>query len=291
MVFSDLLFANRHVNPVVGPDLLTGSVVELEPRPTLASGRVMVTASAQQQLDNFNFSSPEAAVLIPRRALLLNDNLLERIPKLDGFFSLYLPRAARVAVRLSQQTNSAADGFLDFLGVSHVSRPGKPWEWDARANGLPRLRLVGGAVLLDPTNTLNDLCSEKFNPRERVYLPPEAADQIRADGTAHGKVLAAQVSAQRVEATVESDGTILVTLAHANYPGWRGMVDGRPAALWTANYGFQALEVPAGHHEVRVVFQSRSFELGAVISLASLLAMLVSDFALSQSARRTRLAV
>src|SRR5207249_8516762 len=136
VVFSDLLFANRHVNPVVGPDLLTGSVVELEPRPTLASGRVMVTASAQQQLDNFNFSSPEAAVLIPRRALLLNDNLLERIPKLDGCFSLYLAQTATIMVRLARQATPVADGLLDFLGVSHVSRPGKPWEWDARTNWL-----------------------------------------------------------------------------------------------------------------------------------------------------------
>ena len=43
-------------------------------------------------------------------------------------------------------------------------------------------------------------------------------------------------------------------------------VDGRPVVLWTANYAFQALEVPAGTHRVSVVFRSTSFEIGAILS-------------------------
>ena len=196
-----------------------------------------------------------------------------------------LPRAAAAVVRLSGQTNSTADGLLDFLGVAYVSRREKPWEWDRRSSSLPLVALTPRAEFLDPTNTFNALFSEKFHPRELVYLPPEAARFVRADGTGRGKILSSQVNAQRIEATVESDGPTLLTLAQANYPGWRADVDERPAAIWMANYAFQALEVPAGHHQVRVVFRPRSFELGALIAVVSLIAIIVWEFGPRRSAR------
>src|SRR5213075_1020615 len=171
VVFGDLFLANQHVNPVVQSELLMGNVAVLEPRPSLERGRALVTDTAQTQLDNFIFTAPEAAVQIPRQALLLNDNLLESVPKLDGFFSLYLPRVAAIVVRLSKQTNSSAAGLLDFLGVSHVNRPDKPWEWSARTNPMPLVALVPQCVFLDGTVTLNTLFSGEFNPRTQVFLP------------------------------------------------------------------------------------------------------------------------
>jgi len=275
LVFADLHFANRHVNPVVHPELLTGRMVQLDPQPRSGGGRVLVTSAAQERVDNLNFNSPEAAVLIPRRALLLNDNLLESIPKLDGFFSLYLPRAAATVVRLSQPTNSTAGGLLDFLGVAYVSRPEKPWEWDQRTNWLPLVAMVPKAVFLDPTNMLDTLFTEKFDPRERVYLPPEAATQSRAGASRAGNILVTYTSAHHIHAAVNSDGPMWVTVAQANCPGWHATVDGRQVSLWTANHAFQALQVPAGPHEVRLAFQPLSFELGAVLTVMSLFALLI----------------
>jgi hypothetical protein len=276
VVFSDLFFANQHVNPVVHSELFKGNVAVLEPRPSLERGRAMVTQAAQSKLDDFVFTAPEAAVHIPRQALLLNDNLPERVPKLDGFFSLYLPQVASIVGRLSKQTNSSANGLLDFLGVSHVSRPDKPWEWDARTNALPLGVLVPRVVFLDATNTLEALLSAKFNPRNEAFLSSEAAGQIRLSGTGGGRILANRVGAHRIEAAVKSEQPMMLTLAQANYPGWRATVDGHPVPLWTANYAFQALQVPAGEHDVQVVFQSGCFHTGAIITTITLLALLAS---------------
>jgi uncharacterized membrane protein YfhO len=49
-------------------------------------------------------------------------------------------------------------------------------------------------------------------------------------------------------------------------------VDGKAVPLWRANYAFQALEVPAGKHEVHLVYEDEAFDWGIVISLLSLLA-------------------
>jgi uncharacterized membrane protein YfhO len=46
-------------------------------------------------------------------------------------------------------------------------------------------------------------------------------------------------------------------------------VDGCSTRLWSADYGFQAIEVPAGQHQVRLVYRDLGFQAGVAISLAS----------------------
>jgi len=41
--------------------------------------------------------------------------------------------------------------------------------------------------------------------------------------------------------------------------------------LWRANYAFQAVEVPAGRHEVLLVYRDEAFQAGAAVSLCALL--------------------
>jgi uncharacterized membrane protein YfhO len=67
---------------------------------------------------------------------------------------------------------------------------------------------------------------------------------------------------------------MMLTLAQANYPGWRATVDDQPVPLWTANYAFQTLQVPAGEHKVRVAFRSGSFHIGAILTLIGLLTLI-----------------
>src|ERR1041385_924765 len=128
----------------------------------------------------------------------------------------------------------AVTGVQDVCSSDLVSRPGIPWEWDARTNGLPRVALAPRALFLDPTNTFRALFSEKFDPRERVYLPPEAVAATGASRSGSGIILEQRVTAHRIEATVETDGPMWLTVAQANGPGWRARVDRRSAELWTA---------------------------------------------------------
>jgi hypothetical protein len=135
---------------------------------------------------------------------------------------------------------------------------------------------------------LNALFSGEFNPRTQVFLPSEAAGQIQLLGTGRGQILASRVGAHRIEATVKTDQPMLLTLAQANYPGWRATVDDRPVPLWTANYAFQTLQVPAGQHEVRVVFRSGSFHSGALLTVIGLLALSAFAIAGRRAENRSR---
>jgi hypothetical protein len=48
--------------------------------------------------------------------------------------------------------------------------------------------------------------------------------------------------------------------------GWHAYVDGAPATLIRANYALRALRVPAGRHEIELVFEPVAFHTGRTIS-------------------------
>ncbi len=96
-------------------------------------------------------------------------------------------------------------------------------------------------------------------------------------GPASGRYLVARIAEddpERVSADVNTDAAGLLVLTDLAYPGWKASVDGKAAALLTADGLFRAVAVPAGSH--RVVFRYRpiSFYAGAALSLAALAALL-----------------
>jgi uncharacterized membrane protein YfhO len=60
-------------------------------------------------------------------------------------------------------------------------------------------------------------------------------------------------------------------MAHGWYHCWRASVDGGGVPLLRANGGFQAVEVPAGRHEVLLEYKDRAFQLGCAISVVAFL--------------------
>jgi uncharacterized membrane protein YfhO len=62
----------------------------------------------------------------------------------------------------------------------------------------------------------------------------------------------------------------MLVMAQGWYHCWQARVDGVGVPLWRANGGFQAVEVPAGRHEVLFEYKDRAFQIGCVISFAAL---------------------
>ena len=62
----------------------------------------------------------------------------------------------------------------------------------------------------------------------------------------------------------------LVVVAQGFYHPWRAYVDGKRTELFRANYAFQALQMPAGEHQVSLIYEDDVFRLGLAISLATL---------------------
>jgi Bacterial membrane protein YfhO len=85
----------------------------------------------------------------------------------------------------------------------------------------------------------------------------------------------AEDSPERVVANVSADTGGILVLTDLAYPGWTASLDGRPAALLTADGFFRAVAVPAGSHRVIFRYRPLSFYAGAAVSVAALALLLL----------------
>ncbi|HEV2435177.1 MAG TPA: YfhO family protein, partial [Verrucomicrobiae bacterium] len=105
-----------------------------------------------------------------------------------------------------------------------------------------------------------------------------ARRQVTVTNVSKAKIAFQEFGAQKIHLTVEAPAPALVVVAQAFYHDWHAYVDGQPVPLLRANHAFQALEVPAGRHEVTLRYVDWMFRLGAVISALTLLGCLTGLF-------------
>lgn len=211
-----------------------------------------------------------------RRTLFMDCNLLEGIPVVQGFFSLYLKEQSAIYYRLYYDvTNAFPRPLADFLGASQISTSEQLFGWVTRTNFMPLITAGQRPVYATPTNTFLAVTSLEFTPRTEVYLPPEAAWVIHATNGSAAQVTLRDFSARQLSFEANALQPSLAVIAQTYYHPWHAYVDGQPVRLWRANHAFQALEIPAGLHTVKLVYEDRAFQAGAVISLLALAGCLV----------------
>lgn len=86
----------------------------------------------------------------------------------------------------------------------------------------------------------------------------------------------------RFEAEMAREG--FVVISDSAWKGWRAFVDGARVPLYRANASFLGVPLPAGRHEVRVVYWPASFVRGRAITLATIAILLL--VALVRGARK-----
>ena len=108
----------------------------------------------------------------------------------------------------------------------------------------------------------------------------EGLDADATLGPADASPLVASVEFARddpehVELRVASDRSSWLVLADAWYPGWEARIDGAAVPVLRANSLFRAVRIEAGSSLVSFDFRPRSVRIGAAVSAASALALLV----------------
>jgi hypothetical protein len=206
-----------------------------------------------------------------QRAELFSDcNLLNGIPKVGGFMSMRLAPEQKVEGLL--QSGKAAPGLAQFLGVSQIASPRQLFVWEAQTNFMPWATIGQRPVFLDDDATLAAFCTDEFLPRRIVYLPSGARGQVEAGADGQARILSSHIGSSECIFQTSAESRAMLVVAQASYHCWRASVDGTAVPLWRANYAFQALEVPSGRHEVRLVYVDRAFQAGAIISIMALIA-------------------
>jgi hypothetical protein len=261
---------------VFQPGLLTQ---RLDPVPQLGEARVFMTKQSHDLFYGSELTDLYKDYIGRRCALLGDCNILDGIPVPDGFYSLYVREQRGIFSQFFRSpTNAFPAGFADFLAVSHISDPEKVLAWQFRPTHLPFYTIGPKPVFVDLSNTPALLLQTNFNPRQVVYLPAETKNLLTVTNLANGTIRTAHFAAQRLDFEAEADSPALIVLSQTYYHPWRVYVDDKPTQLLRANYAFQAVEIPAGHHAVRLVYEDHMFQLGASISAVSLAGCLLLSF-------------
>jgi uncharacterized membrane protein YfhO len=77
----------------------------------------------------------------------------------------------------------------------------------------------------------------------------------------------------------------MLVVSEINYPGWKALVDGKPAQIYQTNYLLRGVFLPPGHHRIEMSYTAPAAQRGLMVSLLTLVSLAVL---LTIAHRRTR---
>jgi membrane protein YfhO len=177
---------------------------------------------------------------------------------------------------------------LDSRGIVFERQFPELSSWLYRIDSVtPRAYTVNRAsVELNRFSVVKRLASADFKPLEEVILehPVELAPAAGFRGIA--KIERYENQTVQLRASLNAAG--ILVLADSFYPGWHVYVDGKEEEVLRANLFFRGVKLTAGEHRVEFRYLPQSFRIGAMISLASILGLIVVSVVLTVKARSQR---
>ena len=276
LLAGDVMTHAPRQNPTIPRDRYQMEFLEMKDRPGHGGGRVLVTPRAHHEMNRTFTTNPETGFVVGRLWLFANFNLMEGVPKLDGFYSLYLRPYHDLWARIQTGTNKTDwTDLFNFLGVKQFTAPAgdRLFQWRGLLADMPMVTLGQKPEFLNDETVLKRVCDETNDFRSVVFLPREASSSVTARQSVKSRVLNAQFKNHQISFETEAEQPAMAVVAQSYYHLWKVTVDGSPARLWRANHAFQAVEVPAGRHSVILRYDDGGFRLGTWISGLTLLGL------------------
>ena len=110
----DLAEAGMRLHPTVTTRAYGPMEFNMSSLPRFGESRALVTQQSESILDRLGMADPVAYCVSIRGALYENNNLLEGVPKADGFCSLHIKEQAEAFAALGGGTNLLAEPLANF---------------------------------------------------------------------------------------------------------------------------------------------------------------------------------
>ena len=193
-----------------------------------------------------------------------------------------LPLHSNLSRVESGQLDATLWGLLNvrYLVADHQQRdPGPGWELvgQARTDGpllfennelLPRAFVVYEIVVDEDPMRLRTI-----NVARQALVARPIPELVGVTGEpVAATVVSDSVLRVEIHATTEQPG--LLVLSDSFFPGWTATVDGSPREIYRVDVALRGVVVPSGEHTIVFTYQSRWFQIGAVISLVGWLLVL-----------------
>jgi len=139
--------------------------------------------------------------------------------------------------------------------------------------GLPRARLVAGAVVKSDDEAVPYMLSDAFDPLAEVVLSEPAPIELDG-GPVLGQVTWEERTPNQMRLSVSSDRPALLVVADNWFPAWQATVDGEEAPVLRAYHTLRAVPVPAGEHTVEMVYRSSLVRRSLLLSVVMLVLLI-----------------
>jgi len=123
---------------------------------------------------------------------------------------------------------------------------------------------------------LREMARDGFDPLVESWIEADADLGTASDALPRGAaatIVRDDPQVVEVDATLAAPGLVVLSDTYAS--GWTATVDGSPAPVLATNHLFRGVRAPAGTHRVRFEYRPRSLVIGAALTLASALGLLV----------------
>ena len=145
---------------------------------------------------------------------------------------------------------------------------------------MPQAWMVSEVVRAEPELVLNAIHTSlmpgghTYDPRAMALTErPFPLERQEFDASAIVQVVGRRATEVRLRTKAASEAFLVLSDVH--YPGWQASVDGRRTPVFRVNYVQRGIRVPPGAHDVRFAFRPRSFYVGAAVTGAAGVALLV----------------
>ncbi len=143
---------------------------------------------------------------------------------------------------------------------------------------IPRTFIVHEAKTLHGRDTtFKELASSEFNPLKCVILeePSKLTRSISSENyqqEPNPTIVEYSPNRVTIKATLFEDGYLV--LGDTFYPGWNAYVDGKKSKILKTDYVMRSVFLEKGEHVVKFVYEPKSFTIGMVISLTSIIILI-----------------
>lgn len=189
------------------------------------------------------------------------------------------------AEKLPPDRLRADNAVMDMLNVKYlvsyypVPDPRYRMALDGQPAVIENTGALGRAFFVDTLRVLptkeaffSYLKSGEFNPAKEAVLEDAPAFAIESTRENSVKVTSYDIHEIHLEAKVAKPA--LLVLSELYYPaGWKAFVNGEETKIYKTNYILRSIFLQPGDHQIKFVFESRTFKLGLWITFGILFVM------------------
>jgi hypothetical protein len=279
------LAKHRRISPFIHSLLACGIVftdLYLFGAPFVRTHEFVTSPEKRNLLSQISQTAVKGRVVTLDSRFSTNDGLRYRFPSIQGYDPLILKKYVDFVLHSQglppndhvvnlQDVPRPQEKLIRLLHARQMVLGGEVKELD---NGIPYAFLVPKVIVKPEESVLEFMQTGEFDPQKAVVFSkaPKQGRKLAEDNRPfEGSCHVLSHSTEEIRFRVSCNQPAYLVMSEIWYPGWRASVDGEEREVMCGNYLFRVVSVEEGNHEVIILFVSRPFRIGALLSLATLM--------------------